>query len=72
MSDVFLLTGCASGIGRHLTRALSTLGHQVVATDINEAGLIDAAQADRSSARSARACAQAGGPRASSGSRSFV
>ena len=45
MSDVFLLTGCASGIGRHLTRALSTLGHQVVATDINEAGLTAAAAA---------------------------
>ncbi|MDP1826884.1 MAG: SDR family oxidoreductase [Archangium sp.] len=46
MSDVFLLTGCASGIGRHLTRALSTLGHQVMATDINEAGLAEAAQTD--------------------------
>ncbi|MDP2272749.1 MAG: SDR family oxidoreductase [Archangium sp.] len=46
MSDVFLLTGCASGIGRHLTRALSSLGHQVVATDINEQGLTDAARAD--------------------------
>ncbi len=47
MSDVFLLTGCASGIGRHLTRALSTLGHQVLATDINEAGLTEAAKTDR-------------------------
>ena len=46
MSDVFFLTGCASGIGRHLTRALSSLGHQVVATDINEAGLASAAKAD--------------------------
>jgi 3-oxoacyl-[acyl-carrier protein] reductase len=46
MSDVFLLTGCASGIGRHLTRALSTLGHQVMATDINEPGLAEAAKAD--------------------------
>ena len=46
MSDVFLLTGCASGIGRHLTRALSTLGHQVLATDINTAGLAEAAKAD--------------------------
>lgn len=46
MSDVFLLTGCASGIGRHLTRALSGLGHRVLATDVNEAGLADAAKAD--------------------------
>ena len=46
MSDVFLLTGCASGIGRHLTRALSNLGHQVPATDINEEGLAAAAEAD--------------------------
>jgi|APLak6261675434_1056106.scaffolds.fasta_scaffold03237_2 3-oxoacyl-[acyl-carrier protein] reductase len=46
MSDVFLLTGCASGIGRHLTRALSSLGHQVMATDVNEAGLDDAARLD--------------------------
>jgi NAD(P)-dependent dehydrogenase (short-subunit alcohol dehydrogenase family) len=46
MSDVFLLTGCASGIGRHLTRALSSLGHQVVATDVNETGLGEAAKAD--------------------------
>jgi len=46
MSDVFLLTGCASGIGRHLTRALSSLGHQVLATDINEEGLAAAAKAD--------------------------
>lgn len=46
MSDVFLLTGCASGIGRHLTRALSNLGHRVLATDVNEAGLAEAAQQD--------------------------
>jgi 3-oxoacyl-[acyl-carrier protein] reductase len=46
MSDVFLVTGCASGIGRHLTRALSSLGHQVMATDVNEAGLEAAARAD--------------------------
>ncbi|HEY1086853.1 MAG TPA: SDR family NAD(P)-dependent oxidoreductase, partial [Archangium sp.] len=46
MSDVFLVTGCASGIGRHLTRALSSLGHQVMATDVNEAGLEAAAKAN--------------------------
>lgn len=45
MSDVFLVTGCASGIGRHLVRALSHLGHAVVATDVNEAGLDEAATA---------------------------
>lgn len=31
----FLLTGCASGIGRHLTSRLIGRGHQVMATDIN-------------------------------------
>ncbi|MFO0594087.1 MAG: SDR family oxidoreductase [Myxococcaceae bacterium] len=46
MSDVFLLTGCASGIGRHLARALSNLGHQVLATDVNEPGLREAAAKD--------------------------
>jgi 3-oxoacyl-[acyl-carrier protein] reductase len=44
MSDVFLLTGCASGIGRHLAGALSGLGHKVLATDVNEAGLLEAAK----------------------------
>lgn len=46
MSDVFLVTGCASGIGRHLTRALAQLGHSVLATDVDEAGLRAAATAD--------------------------
>lgn len=45
MSDVFFVTGCASGIGRHLVRALSHLGHAVVATDVNEVGLAEAAKA---------------------------
>jgi len=44
MSDVFLLTGCASGIGRHLAGALSGLGHKVLATDVNEGGLLEAAK----------------------------
>ena len=35
-SDVFLLTGCASGIGLHLTGALSRRGHRVLATDLDE------------------------------------
>jgi 3-oxoacyl-[acyl-carrier protein] reductase len=34
-----LLTGCASGIGRHLTTALSRLGHRIVATDLDGAEL---------------------------------
>ncbi len=43
-SAVIFLTGCASGIGAHLTTALSRRGHKIVATDVNEAGL--AAQAE--------------------------
>jgi NADP-dependent 3-hydroxy acid dehydrogenase YdfG len=38
-SRVMLLTGCASGIGRHLTTVLSARGHRVVATDLNEEAL---------------------------------
>lgn len=36
---VFLVTGAASGIGKHLTGALAARGHRVVATDVNEKGL---------------------------------
>lgn len=57
MSDVFLLTGCASGIGRHLTRALSNLGHSVLATDVNEAGLSEAATKDAWNADRVKRCA---------------
>jgi 3-oxoacyl-[acyl-carrier protein] reductase len=39
MNQVMLLTGCASGIGRHLTGALSALGHRIVATDLDDAAL---------------------------------
>ena len=42
----FLLTGCASGMGRHLTGVLLKLGHRVAATDVNETGLRAAAAAD--------------------------
>lgn len=42
-SRVMLLTGCASGIGRHLAGALSARGHRVLATDLDAAAL--AAQA---------------------------
>jgi 3-oxoacyl-[acyl-carrier protein] reductase len=44
-SRIMLLTGCASGIGRHLAGALSARGHVVVATDLDEAGLARAADA---------------------------
>lgn len=43
---VMVLTGCASGMGRHLTKALSARGHEVVATDLDEAALTAAASAD--------------------------
>lgn len=40
----FFLTGCASGIGRHLTGRLLAQGHRVFATDINLAALQQVAQ----------------------------
>jgi len=42
-----LLTGAGSGIGRHLTGALSSRGHRVLATDVNVVALAQAAKADR-------------------------
>lgn len=36
MPQTFFLTGCASGMGRHLTTVLSREGHRVVATDVAE------------------------------------
>ncbi|MEZ4299336.1 MAG: SDR family oxidoreductase [Polyangiaceae bacterium] len=36
---VFLITGAASGIGKHLAVALAGRGHNVVATDVNEEGM---------------------------------
>ena len=35
----FFLTGCASGIGRHLAEVLLAAGHEVFATDLDEAAL---------------------------------
>jgi 3-oxoacyl-[acyl-carrier protein] reductase len=46
-SRVMVLTGCASGIGRHLAGALSALGHRVLATDLDEAALGREAEARR-------------------------
>ena len=37
----FLLTGCASGIGRHLAKVLVRKGHRVMATDVNRDGLAE-------------------------------
>jgi 3-oxoacyl-[acyl-carrier protein] reductase len=46
-SQIMLLTGCASGMGRHLAGALSARGHRIVATDLDEAGLAREAEARR-------------------------
>lgn len=43
---VFFVTGCASGIGRHLAGAIARRGHRVLATDVNAQGLDAAAAAD--------------------------
>lgn len=43
---IFLLTGCANGIGRHLTGALLREGHAVAATDVAISQLHKAAKAD--------------------------
>lgn len=39
-----LMTGCASGIGRHLATAFAERGHWVMATDVDEAGLEEASE----------------------------
>ena len=39
-----VLTGCASGIGRHLTGALARDGHRLIATDLDEVALAAAAE----------------------------
>ena len=38
---VFLITGAARGIGKHLTTKLAAAGDHVLATDVNEKGLAD-------------------------------
>lgn len=45
-NDCFVLTGCASGIGRHFTGLLLARGHRVMATDLNETGLRQVAEDD--------------------------
>jgi 3-oxoacyl-[acyl-carrier protein] reductase len=42
----FLITGSASGIGRHLTGVLARAGHTILATDVAEEALAAAARAD--------------------------
>jgi 3-oxoacyl-[acyl-carrier protein] reductase len=44
---VMVLTGCASGIGRHLVGALARRGHRILATDLDERGLAARAEEDR-------------------------
>lgn len=39
VSEVMVVTGCASGIGLHLAGALSRRGHRVLATDVDEEAL---------------------------------
>jgi len=46
-SDRFLLTGCASGIGKHLADELLKRGHRVLATDIDFEALCSHAEASR-------------------------
>lgn len=43
---IFLITGCASGLGRHLTGAALRRGHQVLATDLDFDALQEAAEED--------------------------
>jgi len=45
--SVMVLTGCASGIGRHLAGALSRRGHRILATDLDERTLAARAEEDR-------------------------
>ena len=40
-TGVSVVTGAASGIGRELARRLAAMGHVVVGTDVNEAGLAE-------------------------------
>lgn len=44
--QVFVMTGCAGGIGRHLTGVLAARGHRVLATDVRQDALAECARAD--------------------------
>lgn len=46
MAEIMVVTGCASGIGRALARALYEKGHNLLVTDVNEDGLRHAVEAD--------------------------
>jgi len=46
LGPMSLVTGAASGIGRRLVAALVSRGHRVVATDLRESALADAARQD--------------------------
>lgn len=50
MQQTMFLTGCASGIGRHLASVLYARGHRLVLTDVDAAGLTAAAEAQKWSA----------------------
>jgi len=55
-TQVFLLTGAASGIGRHLAGALSARGHRVLATDVDAEALARARAADNWATDSVVSC----------------
>jgi 3-oxoacyl-[acyl-carrier protein] reductase len=55
-SLVMLVTGAGSGIGRHLTGALSSRGHRLLATDVNLSALEAAAKADGWSPSAVKLC----------------
>ena len=46
MSQVILLTGCASGIGRSVARRLHDQGHHLMATDVNDTALRQTSDAE--------------------------
>ena len=46
MTQIMILTGCASGIGKHMAATLYRKGHRLVLTDVNESGLRAAADAE--------------------------